>query len=145
VADGEPRLRERPDFAIEQVQRCARLGVEGAEQGRQRLFAFALVAPQDQRVQQAVAERVPAQRLPLLRAACGKQRASGALVQVFADHHGIEQRRAVVEHQRRNLRERVVAHDLRIRLEHRGDRAHPRDLRQQRELVCAHHDLAHIR
>src|SRR5881392_1743315 len=68
VADRERRFGQRLGLVVEQRERRPRLELEGLDQRLQRNLPLALVAPEDERIQQAVAERVPAQRLPPVRA-----------------------------------------------------------------------------
>src|SRR3954467_5265331 len=69
VADAEARRREVERIAFEAVERSAGLEGEAVEQRRQpRLLGLlALVAPEDEDIQQPVAESVAGERRPPLR------------------------------------------------------------------------------
>jgi hypothetical protein len=131
-------------WPIEHTQRGARLQLEGLQQPLQRHLALALVAPQDQGIEQAVAEGMPAQRLPAPLALRGEQRSASQCIEVLADHGRIEERGAVLAHQRRDLGQRVDRHDRGVRLEHRGHRTHQFQLRREAQFMRAHHHLAHV-
>src|SRR5256885_7080061 len=92
VADGERRLGECLRLVVEQREGGPRLELEGIDQRLQRRLSLALVAPEDQRVQQAVAQRVPSQRLPFVGSLLGEERARGEVVEVFADDDRVEER-----------------------------------------------------
>src|SRR4051812_25787358 len=105
MADGERHFGERRRFVIELLERCSGLELEcGDENVRTRTLAtLPLVAPQDEHVEQAVAESMPPQGLPFIFAVRRKEWPVGQFVQVFADHDRIEQREAIVKHQGWNL------------------------------------------
>lgn len=132
------------DLALQACERGLGLEREGIDQRLQRKRAFAFVAPQDQHVQQPVAQRQLLQGLPA-RIAGGEQRAVEARIQVLADDRRIEQHLAIVQHQGGDLGQRVVGHDGRIGLEHRRHRALQLQRLDAAQLMGHHHHLAHER
>src|SRR3977135_601112 len=77
------------------------------------MLALQLVSPQQQKIEKAVAEGLPAQG----RQALGKGRRQELrlvvqAVEIFADDRRVVDSGAVVEHERRNLGQRVVSHQL---------------------------------
>ena len=94
---------------LQRVERGVAFLAERREELGRGMLALALVAPQDQKLQQAVAERVTAQRRPLrLRIGRKQLRTVVQRVEIFADHDRVIERRTVVQHQRRQLAQRIV-------------------------------------
>jgi hypothetical protein len=121
VADAEARGGKGRRVALEAVERGAGLDGEAVEELRQvrALRLVALVPPQDEDVEQAVAEGVAGEGGPAFRPCRREQRAAAREgVEVFADHHGVLQDGAVAEHQRRDLAQRVVGQQVGVRLRH---------------------------
>ena len=113
---------------------------EAVEQFRQprALRLVALVPPQDEDVEQPVAEGVARERRPALRPGGREQlAAAGERVEVLADHHGVHQDGAVREHQGRDLAERVVGQQVRVRLASCGPRCGRVSMRSARPSSCA--------
>ena len=103
-----------------------------------------LAEPGERDVQHAVAQRQPAQRGQPF-GPCGKQlRPVVQRVEILADHRRIVDDRAVLQHQRRNLPQRVLAHQFEMRRRPAHHRAHRLDPIRQPEFVRDDHHLAHI-
>ncbi len=145
VAYAEGRGRQPARFPLESGKACPELPVEGG--GHDVVGALRphlLVAPQEQDVGHAVAQRLPAQLAKARSAALGQHtRAGMQRVEIFADHRRVEEAGAVVEHQRRDLAERVVLQHVLVRF---GGVGHHRALAlhtvEQARFVQHDHDLS---
>ncbi|MCY1546318.1 hypothetical protein D9M68_823080 [compost metagenome] len=144
VPDGKGRIGQGRRFGIQLAQTGLCLEREGIQQRLQWCLAFAFVAPEDEHVQQTVAEGLPALRRPSGGPVLGEQRTFGQIIQVLADHTRVEQGETVVQHQRGNFGQGVVLHQAFVGLEHGGHGTYQLQLGQQVELVGTHHDLAHV-
>ena len=83
------------------------------------------IAEKNRGIHQSVSKRLTTQRGPFRRARRGKESGrSRKLIEIFADHRRIEERRSIVHHQRRNLGQRIAARELCIA----RDRRHRRRL-----------------
>ena len=90
------------------------------EMGIGRLRPHALIAQQYQQIQKSIAEGLAPQRnqprLVIGRKQLWRVFQLPKRIEIFADHRQIVDHGAVVEHQRRYFRQRVVLHQLRMRL-----------------------------
>ena len=104
----------------------------------------AFVHQQDRGIHHAVGERLQAQGGKTRVGVVGKDAAAaGAMIEIFQDHPGIEQHRAVLEQKRRDFAERIL-------LAHAVARVHrvgglDRDVAVEPEHVRRNPDLAHER
>src|SRR4030095_5431020 len=74
LRDVERHLREDLRFVLETLEACDGLRLEGADQDIRRAAALALVAPENQDIENPIGERMAAQRLPLRLAGTRKER-----------------------------------------------------------------------
>ena len=120
LAETKRHRREISGFCLEGSQRKAGLGVEvGDPPGRMLLDRLVpLVAPEHEKIHQAIGQRVLAQHLPARFARGRNQLPPHECIQKINDRKGIDQHRAVIEHQRRDLAERINRQHRRIDLLH---------------------------
>ena len=146
MSDGKWGARERLSLPVERQKggsAALRIACQVDLGGR---LALLLVSPQQQKIEKAVAERLPAQRShPFGKRRREELRLVVQAVEIFADHPRVKDDGAVVEHERRDLGERVVFHQLCVRLGRGRHGAHAVDAVDEAELVRRDHDLAHER
>ena len=148
VPDREWRRRQLAGLLVEaEENRLALLGVGRKMDLRLvRGRALALVAPQQQEVEEAVAERLPAQRRhPRRQRGRNELRSVVQPIEIFADHRRVVEHGAVVQHQRRDLGQRIFLHQRRVRPGGGDHGAHAVETTGKPELVRRDHHLAHER
>ncbi len=147
VSDGR-RAGKLAGLRFEPVERGRDLEPVGREVllGLLRVRAGLLAEPQHDRLHEAVAECLASQGRKA-RARIGREQLGSIVqrVEVLADHARIVERAAIVEHQRRDLVERVHRHHLGVRRRRRHHHPLRADAPGQPHLVRRHHHLAHER
>jgi hypothetical protein len=102
-----------------------------------------LIAREQRRIEQTIAERLLGEHLPALRPA-RKQRTVSEVVEIFANHPAVEQQRTIRQLRRRHLGERVETCDPRVALERMRCTRQPHDAIGDPQLDRTGHHLADI-
>src|SRR6266545_2735413 len=142
MADGKWGAGERLSLLVQRQQRHSAALRIACQVDLRGMLALLLVPPQQQKIEKAVAERLPAQSgHPFRKRGWKELRLVVQAVEIFADHWRIKDDGAVVEHERRDLGERVVFHQLGVWLGRGRHGAYAVDAVDEAELVRRDHDL----